>query len=103
MRVCSLQEFSTALKSANANTFFLDVRTPEEFAEGHIAGTINLPVGQEFGDLEKYKRGSVYVFCESNRRSRIVASLLENLDVPEVVVFGGGMFEWTMNDGEVIK
>ena len=98
MKSCSLAEFKTVLATPPANFYLLDVRTPAEYEDGHVVGAINSPIGQPFGDIEKLKSSSVYVYCETHNRSRLAAGLLETAGVSEVTVFDGGMFEWTIND-----
>lgn len=55
----------------------VDVRTPEEFAQGHARGAINIPVqelGARLGELSRVKR--VVVYCRSGARSATAARLL---------------------------
>ena len=55
----------------------LDVRTPEEFAQGHIDGAVNIPVDelrQRLGELDPAK--TVYVNCHSGLRSYIACRVL---------------------------
>lgn len=55
----------------------LDVRTPGEFAGGHLDGAINIPVdalASRIGELPADK--PVVVYCRSGRRSAIAADLL---------------------------
>ncbi len=57
----------------------LDVRTPGEFASGHIDGAINIPVqelGGRLGEL-KDKNKTVVVYCRSGARSASAAATLE--------------------------
>ena len=55
----------------------LDVRTPEEFAQGHIGGAVNIPVDelrQRLGELDPAK--PVYVNCQSGLRSYLACRIL---------------------------
>ena len=62
---------------------WLDVRTPAEFAQGHVEGALNLSHDQiredhpllVSGDLPKDK--PILAYCRSGRRSGIAKSLLE--------------------------
>ena len=47
----------------------LDVRTPEEYAEGHIPGSINLPLNQ-IPTISTEKDTPLFVYCYSGARSR---------------------------------
>jgi rhodanese-related sulfurtransferase len=83
------------LKTAvDSGAYVLDVRTPAEFAEGHIASAINLPLDQ----VEARANGVpsdrlVYVICRSGNRSAQASTILNKAgrDVQNV---GGGMNDW---------
>lgn len=56
----------------------LDVRTPEEFASGHIDGAVNIPVqvlDSRMAELTDKKR-PIVVYCRSGARSARAASAL---------------------------
>ncbi|MCA9579294.1 MAG: rhodanese-like domain-containing protein [Sandaracinaceae bacterium] len=56
----------------------LDVRTPAEFAEGHVEGALNIPVqelGARMGEIRG--RSNVVVYCKSGGRSCAAAGMLE--------------------------
>jgi len=58
--------------------YLLDVRTPEEFASGHVTGAINIPVQdlpRRMKELSDTKRG-VVVYCRSGGRSAQAAAML---------------------------
>ena len=70
----------------------LDVRTPEEFAEGHIGGSVLLPydeVEQKAAGMLPEKEKPIIVYCRSGRRSAIAADALRGLGYKDVKDFGG--------------
>ena len=74
------------------NFVLLDVRTPEEFAEGHIGGSVLLPydqVEQKAASLLPDKDKPIIVYCRSGRRSAIAAVTLRGLGYKDVKDFGG--------------
>ena len=75
------------------NFVLLDVRTPEEFAEGHIAGAVLLPydeeVEQKAAGMLPEKEKPIIVYCRSGRRSAIAAAALRGLGYKDVKDFGG--------------
>lgn len=68
-----------------------DVRTAEEFAEGHFAGAINLSLQDiEAGKLpEADKETNLYLYCRSGNRSAQAAQLLKDAGYANVVDLGG--------------
>lgn len=87
----SVQDLKTALDSG---AYLLDVRTPQEFAEGHVASAVNLPLDQveaRSGEVPADK--PVYVICHSGNRSKQASDILKKAgkDVKNV---GGGMNDW---------
>ena len=70
----------------------LDVRRPDEFAEGHIPGAINVP-NEEIGTTEiaelPDKSQLILVYCRSGRRSKEAAGKLVKLGYTNIVEFGG--------------
>ena len=76
----------------------LDVRTPEEFASGHIAGAVNIPV--EFPDYmerisELDPNGIYAVYCRSGNRSQPAVAGLASVGVTGVYELESGTVGWT--------
>jgi rhodanese-related sulfurtransferase len=58
--------------------FLVDVRTPGEFADGHVKGSVNIPLDRIPGQLAAFKgKKNVIVFCRSGNRSGQAKSILE--------------------------
>jgi rhodanese-related sulfurtransferase len=74
------------------NYIILDVRRPDEFAEGHIPGAINVP-NEEIGTTEiaelPNKSQLILVYCRSGRRSKEASEKLVKLGYTNIVEFGG--------------
>lgn len=73
------------------DTTIIDVRTPEEFAEGHVQGAVNLNV--EDGTLEARlasldPNGTYRVYCRSGRRSALAAQLMASKGFSQVADLG---------------
>lgn len=69
---------------------FIDVRTPEEFAAGHIADAANIPL-QKFQSgfmLNSAKDKPVYVYCRSGNRSNEAAEILRAAGYQNVIDLG---------------
>ena len=75
--------------------FVLDVRTPEEFAAGHIPGAVNIPhdqVAARLMDVPKDK--DVVIYCRSGRRSAIAAEALAANGYTRLGHLEGDMQAW---------
>ena len=78
------------------NYIILDVRTEEEFAEGHIAGAILIPdykITEKAESVLTDKEQQILVYCRSGRRSKNAASQLVELGYSNVKEFGG-IIDW---------
>ena len=74
------------------NAVLLDVRTPEEYAQGHIPDSINIPLSQINDDVPcaiKDKNTPLFVYCRSGARSSQAASQLKRMGYISVVNIGG--------------
>ncbi|WAH34993.1 rhodanese-like domain-containing protein [Alicyclobacillus dauci] len=92
-------ELKTILK--DGKTKVIDVRTPEEYAEGHIPNVPLCPM-QEVADwMNELHPEESYVFiCRSGNRSQRVAEFLKSNGFDHVANYDGGMLAW---DGELEK
>lgn len=58
--------------------FLVDVRSAGEFAEGHVKGSVNIPLDRVQDQLSKFNdRKQIVVFCRSGMRSSQAKSILE--------------------------
>lgn len=81
----------------NPNFLIIDVRTPEEFADGRIDNTINLDYYSEtFRDeLNKLDKNKTYlIYCRSGNRSGKALIIMKELNFTEVYNMSGGILEW---------
>ena len=72
----------------------LDVRTPEEFAEGHLAGAVNVDVfapdfAQQVQAMDLPTEEPVYLYCRSGQRSGSAAAILQSMGLTGAVNVGG--------------
>lgn len=79
------------------NAVVLDVRTPAEFAAGHIADAINVPADKivdRSNELERFKGRPVIVTCQSGNRSSSGCNALRKLGFDQVFNLAGGLGAW---------
>ncbi len=82
----------------------LDVRTPAEYAEGHIAGATLIPVQELANRLSEVpKDRQVYVHCKSGRRSARAAKLLAENGFDRIENMLGGIIAWQDAGYPVVK
>ena len=75
----------------NEGAFLVDVRTPGEFADGHVRGSVNIPLDIT-KEIAKFKdKKNIIVFCRSGNRSGMAKSLLEQQGITNVV--NGGTWQ----------
>lgn len=79
----------------DAEHILIDVRTPQEFAEGHIAGAVNIPVDQISTRLDEIPTNmDVVVYCRSGNRSATAARTLVENNYSSIYDLGG-IISWT--------
>ena len=99
----SADDFAAALK--RPGTTILDVRTPAEFAEGHLPGAINMDVEdpsfpEQAATLDP--AGSYAVYCRSGNRSGVAVDYLAGQGFTSIYHLGGGIQDWESAGGEVV-
>lgn len=65
--------------ASSDQTVYVDVRTADEFAGGHVPGAINIPhdqMPQRWSELEAYRDQRMVVYCRTGRRSAIALQTL---------------------------
>ncbi len=91
----STQELQGLL--SKKDTVVIDVRTPSEFAQGHIPGArlINLydaAFGEKIAQLDKSK--NYYINCRSGNRSAMACRKMQKLGFENVWNVSGGIMAW---------
>lgn len=79
------------------NAQIADVRTPEEYAEGHVQNAVNINWnGDAFEtDIQKMdKNQPIFVYCLSGGRSASAVSKMKELGFKEIYELDGGMRAW---------
>jgi len=94
----SVQELKTIDFNSDNNKEVLDVRTPQEYAEGKIAGSKNLDVLKTdlfTTSIEKLdKNKTYYVICRSGNRSQKATNQMIEAGFKNVINITGGMKAW---------
>lgn len=83
----------------------LDVRTPQEFAAGHLPGAINIDSSApDFADAvaELPKDGTYLVYCQTSNRSGVATDRMADLGFTDVYDMKGGIVAWADEGGPVV-
>lgn len=92
----SMHELHEVLPNLNPSELILDVRTREEFLEGHVPGAVNIShdeIALRVAELFKYSK--IFIYCRSGRRAQITQAELENRGISNIFcVAVGGMEDW---------
>jgi phage shock protein E len=82
---------------AGAPPALLDVRTPEEYAEGHIPGAVNIPLDeleQRLAEVPAAPDGELVVYCVSGLRARTAMETLSGRGYTRLLGLEGGLPGW---------
>ncbi len=91
---------------AKDEVVLIDVRTPEEFAAGHIKDAVNVNIfDQNFKkELEAFdKKKPVSVYCKVGGRSAKAAAIMREMGFEEVYDLEGGIQNWERAGMEIVK
>lgn len=78
----------TFVSQLTKTTILIDVRTPEEFDESHLSGAVNVSVTSiDFVNQinEFSKKGLIYVYCRSGKRSNRAAKIMKADGFPLII------------------
>ena len=69
----------------------IDVRTPQEYAQDHYPGAVNIPLDEIQQHLQELKttEGPIVAYCRSGNRSGMAVSILKQNGINEVYNGGG--------------
>jgi rhodanese-related sulfurtransferase len=96
MKTISMKQLKAYADQLKSDELILDVRTPEEYKEGHIPRSRNIPheqVEKFASELKKYKR--IYVHCRSGGRAKIATEALTQAGLSDLIcISSSGMPDW---------
>lgn len=95
-------------KLTSPNTLLIDVREPDEYRQGHIAGSVNIPRGMlEFKisnepALQNLTR-SIIVYCKTSGRAALSVIAMQSMGFQNVLSMAGGFDAWVAEGHPVAK
>ena len=90
---------------ASDGVVVLDVRTPEEFAAGHLAGAVNVDLesGSFESDITGLDQAAPYaVYCRSGNRSGQAMGIMQDAGFTDVAHLDGGIVAWQEAGGQIV-
>ena len=107
----SVRELSPAEiheRLTSTNTLLIDVREPDEYRQGHIAGSVNIPRGMlEFKisnepALQNLTRPAI-VYCKTSGRAALSVVAMQSMGFQNVLSMAGGFDAWVAEGRSVAK
>lgn len=100
----SMSELYPIYKELADDELIVDVRTAEEFEEGHVPGSDHIPYEQIADKAAQYAEyNKVYIYCRRGMRAQRAYEILKDEGLDNLVcVSDGGMDEW-VNSGYPIE
>ncbi|HEU4516061.1 MAG TPA: rhodanese-like domain-containing protein [Steroidobacteraceae bacterium] len=95
-----------AIRLVNSGAVLVDLRSANQFKDGHIAGAKNLPGDQlsaDPGALGKLAAKTVVLYCGDGAATAAAQRTLERAGVKDVFGLRGGLAAWTQENLPVIK
>ena len=90
-----------ALVAAPNGPLLLDVRTADEFAQGHVPGALSIPIAElpdRLHQIAAYKKRGVVAYCESGGRAQRAIDILDAAGFENLKLLAGSMKAWRAED-----
>ncbi|HET8705775.1 MAG TPA: rhodanese-like domain-containing protein [Pseudomonadales bacterium] len=93
------------LQSSSAKPLLVDVRSADEFKQGHVPGAINIPHDQVQTRLSEFgaKDRDIILYCHSGRRSGLASQVLSAAGFSHVRHLEGDMMGWQAKQRPIEK
>ncbi len=103
-RELSSQEADAFIKADNP--VILDVRTPKEYAMGHLENSILIPVQElqtRINELSAHKNNTILVYCATGNRSTVASKILIDSGFTKILNLKNGIAEWVKGQYRVVR
>ncbi len=95
-----------AQQAQNKTLVILDVRTTDEFLQGHVPGAINIShdeLEKKINTLMPYQSQPIVVYCRSGRRAKLAIDILEKAGFEKIYHLAGDMNQWRAENRPIEK
>lgn len=96
----------TEFKEKSVKQTIIDIRTPQEFSDGHIEGAININYFDDnfLDQIAKYdKNQPIFIYCRSGNRTSSASKKAADFGFKEIYDLEGGILYWIKNNNEIVK
>lgn len=100
----------TAMEAArlieNISPLILDVRTPREYAAGHLENSVLIPVQElqkRYRELEEYRNEDILIYCATGNRSTVAAKILIDNGFRRIHNLKSGISGWARQGYRVVQ
>lgn len=94
--LATIEPAELAARLAKGDVVLVDVRSPQEFSEGHIAGAINMPLDSFDPAAVPIVAGKeTILYCRSGKRSAMAAAKMAEAGIAPARYLAGGTLAWT--------
>ena len=103
-KVLTAKEASDFIKAKNP--LILDVRTPREYAAGHMENSILIPVQElqsRLNELDSHRNKSILIYCATGNRSTVASKILIDSGFKKILNLRRGIVDWYKQKFPVIR
>ncbi len=96
----------TEFKEKSSDQLIIDIRTPQEFSEGHIKGAVNINLFDStfLDQIGKYDKSiPIFLYCRSGNRTSSASAQLSKMGFVEIYDLKGGILNWARENFETIR
>ena len=104
VKVVDVVKYENKMKQPDVQ--LIDVRTPEEFREGHLEKAINIDITADNFDTKVAtlnKEKPIMVYCKSGGRSARASARLKDLGFKNITDLDGGIMNWKSENKKIIE
>jgi rhodanese-related sulfurtransferase len=102
----ALEAYELIASGSSKEFVILDVRSPEEYSDSHIASALNINYNsRKFqNEVEKLEKNNKYlVYCRSGHRSSNAVKVMKNLGFTDLYNLSGGIQKWNRKSLPLVK
>lgn len=99
----SVDDLATQIDAGTA-PLILDVRSEQEFQQGHVPNAQLIPhteISQRLGELESHRDQPIIIYCQSGRRAKLAVRQLRKEGFKQIILLEGSYQAWKQADHRI--